>query len=101
MLPISLREVTSLAQSWSRVPTEFQGPSEKQLENLCNAMTLVLPGCEGWLNEFSAKEGALLTPAHLESLNELGQELGLDEKMVARKIEEVWRGLRHGNNQDK
>ena len=59
-------------------------------------MTLVLPGCEGWLTERSGEVGELRS-THKESLKELGEELGLDEKTVARKIEEVWRGLRQGS----
>ena len=100
VLPISLKEVTALSHNWSCAPTELQGASEKQLEKLCNAMMLVLPGCEAWLKDAAFCEGATQKPGMKESLMELAKDLGLEEKDVGHKIEEVWRQLKQGGNQD-
>ena len=61
---------------------------------------LVLPGCEAWLKDAAFSEGATEKPGMKESLRELAQDLGLDEKDVGQKVEEVWRLLRQGGNQD-
>ena len=32
------------------LPVEYQGQSEKHLENICEGLIVVLPNCEKWFN---------------------------------------------------
>jgi hypothetical protein len=82
---VSLQELIQISNQWRQVVPllECQGPAEKQLERVCEAMAAVLPCCENFetiIKEFMERRGD----------EEMGRELALD---LGLETKDVWEKL--------
>ena len=86
---VSLKELIQISNQWRQiVPVECQGPAEKQLERICEAMIAVLPCC----SNFEETIDTLLT--NKESVRELALDLGLELDKVWNKLKEVIKAIK-------
>ncbi len=86
---VSLLELIQISNQWRQAvpPTEYQGPAEKQLDRVCDAMTAVLPCCEN----YEAITTAFVTGKVEKAVAmELAVDLGLDlNKVWTRLLEAI------------
>lgn len=100
---LKMQEVLSIANNWkkdSQLPIDCQGPSEKHLEALCNALTLALPSCAesiGSSDDLAAGyilEDPIVKEQRKISVGEIARDLGLEESKVMGRFEEALRQVR-------
>lgn len=93
----------NIANNWKKdaqLPIDCQGPSEKHLESLCNALTLALPSCAestGSSDDLAAGyilEDPMIKEQRKTSLAEIAGDLGLDRSKVMARFEEALRQVR-------
>lgn len=94
---VTLPELLKIGIQWNKnlvLPQEYQGPSERQLHKLCEALAVVLPNCEA----FTKGSGGWSPYDDLNVGNPVIQnlafELGLPVAKVCAQIEETVRELR-------
>ena len=94
---VSLQELIQISNQWrqSVPPVEYQGPAEKQLERVCEAMAAVLPCCENCEEITGAFIGGKLEKTVAK---ELAVDLGLELDNVWGKLMEVIKGI-HGHKE--
>ena len=85
---VTLKELIQISNQWrqSSPPIECQGPAEKQLDRVCEAMAAVLPCCENYeeiVSIFSRLKG------DRSVARDLAVDLGLDVEKVWTKLSEA------------
>lgn len=82
---VTLQELIQISNQWrqSVPPIEYQGPAEKQLDRVCEAMAAVLPCCENYEQITAAFANGKVEKAVAQ---ELAVDLGLD-------LDKVWTRL--------
>ncbi len=65
---------------------EYQGQSEKHLENICEGLNVVLPNCEKWFTNDGLSQVKNNLRLDSQVIVDLSQELGLPPENVLCKI---------------
>ena len=97
---VSLPELLKISIQWNKnlvLPVEYQGPSARQLNKVCEALAVVLSNCEpptrgtGEFKEY----GELIKKLKVDSpeIQNLADELGLPPMNVFEHINEILTGL--------
>jgi len=83
---VTLQELIMISNQWrlSSLPIQFQGPSEKQLDRVCEAMASVIPSCENY-----EKILLMYLKGDETVAKELATDLGMDEKRVWNQIKKA------------
>jgi len=96
---ISLPELLKISVQWNKnliLPTEYQGPSEKQLKKVCEALAVVLPNCDTVMRsnkERRVYEELRELNANSQLIQNLSFELGLPPVKVWEEIKKMLDGL--------
>lgn len=95
---VTLNDLLKISTLWTKnsvLPLEYQGASEKQLDRVCEALSVVLP------NGTSSNQAEMREFYKLETLNsespvviELAEDLGLPPEKVWKRIEASFRGAK-------
>jgi len=99
---ISLPELLKISVQWNKsliLPTEYQGPSEKQLKKVCEALAVVLPNCESVVRGNKDRkpfEALRELNANSQVIQNLAFELGLPPVKVWENIKGMLNGLIDG-----
>eukprot|EP01016_Furgasonia_blochmanni_P010451 TRINITY_DN14432_c0_g1_i1.p1 TRINITY_DN14432_c0_g1~~TRINITY_DN14432_c0_g1_i1.p1 ORF type:complete len:234 (+),score=26.66 TRINITY_DN14432_c0_g1_i1:62-763(+) len=97
---VSLANMVQMSVEWNRqqsnLPLEFQGPSERQLDKVCDALAIVLPNCDTWFTD--RKKNELLDSLwndkkDCEEIKDLSHELGLPTMKIKQRLRTVFSGL--------
>jgi serine/threonine protein kinase len=95
---VSLLELLKISSQWSRnfvLPPEYHGPSEAQLQKLYEALNVVLPNCERFVDEerrdFSELDNFDENNAEIK---ELANDMGIPVEMVWKKLQPLFISLR-------
>ena len=94
---VSLQELILISNQWRQAvpPVEYQGPAEKQLDRVCEAMAAVLPCCENFEEITAAFTGGKMEKTVAK---ELAVDLGLELDKVWSRLIEVINAIRsHGD----
>ncbi len=89
---VSLRELILISNQWRQAvpPVEYQGPAEKQLDRVCEAMAAVLPCCDNFEEIVAVFAGGKADKAVAQ---ELATDLGLELDNVWNKLVEVFKTI--------
>lgn len=95
---VSLLDLLKISSQWSRnfvLPPEYHGPSEAQLNKLYEALSVVIPNCERFLDDETRDFSEL---DHFDENNaeikELANDMGIPVEMVWKKFRPLFISLR-------
>ena len=96
---VTLAELIKISTMWTKnfvLPPEYQVASERQLDRVCEALSVVLPSSDRMganaaeMREYQKLE---LLDSHSGVIEELAEDLGLPHQKVWERIQEVLRGI--------
>ena len=85
---VTLPELIRLSHNWTTGGGfEYPNAAQQQLDKLCDAMALVLPGCEEWFQENSGD----FPLSNKGLIREIAEEIGSTEAEVSQRLTDVWK----------
>jgi serine/threonine protein kinase len=97
---ISLTEILKISHQWSKnfvLPPEYQGATERELNKLCEALSIVLPNCDSFgTSDDNVKDYSTLESLDADSpeIQELAADLGTSAEVVAKRIKQLLESLK-------
>ncbi len=93
---VTLPELLKISIQWNKnlvLPLEYQGPSERQLQKVCEALAVVLPNCEAFTRGNHLYENLRELTVSSPVIQNLSYELGLPAVKVWEEISKLLDGL--------